>query len=104
MEKNDIDMYIWNNIYKSNINNKLNINELKDNVNKDKITERYNEIEEYRKSLNKLKNLPLIKQRPEEWHKLRSDRLTASDLYDAINENNTTILKKKILYRHNTIS
>ena len=34
--------------------------------------------------LNKLKDKPLVKQRTDEWYKLREDKLTASDLYDAV--------------------
>jgi len=45
--------------------------------------------------LLKLKEKPLIKQRTEEWYKLRENRLTASDLYDAIN-NPHSLVKKKL--------
>ena len=44
--------------------------------------------------LNKLKEQPLIKQRTDEWFKLRENRLTASDLYDAVYHPNTLIKKK----------
>jgi putative phage-type endonuclease len=44
--------------------------------------------------LNKLKEQPLIKQRTEEWFKLRENRLTASDLYDAVHYPSTLIKKK----------
>jgi hypothetical protein len=46
--------------------------------------------------LNNLKARPLIKQRTEEWFKLRENRLTASDLYDAV-YHPATLIKKKIL-------
>jgi len=36
--------------------------------------------------LNKLKEKPFIKQRTDEWFSLRQNILTASDLYDAINQ------------------
>ena len=45
--------------------------------------------------LNKLKERPFIKQRSEEWFKLRETRLTASDLHDAI-YHPSSLIKKKI--------
>ena len=45
--------------------------------------------------LNNLKEKPLIRQRTEEWFKLRENRLTASDLYDAV-YHPITLIKKKI--------
>jgi len=45
--------------------------------------------------LEELKKRPFIKQRTEEWFKLRENRLTASDLYDAVYYP-TTLIKKKI--------
>jgi putative phage-type endonuclease len=45
--------------------------------------------------LNELKQRPFIKQRSEEWFKLRENRLTASDLYDAV-YHPITLIKKKI--------
>ncbi len=45
--------------------------------------------------LNELIKKPLIKQRTPEWFKLREDRLTASDLYDAI-KNPLSLAKKKL--------
>lgn len=47
------------------------------------------------KILNELKSRPLIKQRTPEWFKLREDRLTASDLYDAI-KNPIGLARKKV--------
>ncbi len=47
------------------------------------------------KILNELKSRPLIKQRTPEWFKLREDRLTASDLYDAI-KNPISLARKKV--------
>ena len=55
--------------------------------------------------LNELKSRPFIKQRTPEWFKLRENRLTASDLYDAIN-NPMSLIKKKlknITYNSNNI-
>jgi putative phage-type endonuclease len=45
--------------------------------------------------LNNLKERPFIKQRTDEWFKLRENRLTASDLYDAV-YHPITLIKKKL--------
>ncbi len=45
--------------------------------------------------LNELRKKPLIKQRTPEWFKLRENRLTASDLYDAV-KNPLSLAKKKL--------
>ena len=45
--------------------------------------------------LEELMKKPLIKQRTPEWFKLREDRLTASDLYDAI-KNPLSLARKKL--------
>lgn len=66
-------------IYKYNRKNKLKIKMKKNNI----------EI------LNELIKRPLIKQRSPEWFKLREDKLTASDLYDAVN-NPLSLAKKKL--------
>lgn len=64
--------------------------------------ERLNKINNYRKILDKLLQKPLIKQRSKEWHELRKNRLTASDLGEAISKNNKSIVKKKAgLYHDN---
>lgn len=52
-------------------------------------------IHNRKETLLKLKEKPLIKQRTDEWYKLRENRLTASDLYDAIN-NPCSLIKKKL--------
>lgn len=54
------------------------------------IQNRISKICEYRRTLHNLNKLPLIKQRTNEWFELRKDRLTASDLYDAIKDGNTS--------------
>jgi putative phage-type endonuclease len=60
------------------------------------VKKRASEIKEYRKELDVLLQLPLMKQRTEEWYEARKTRLTASDLYDAIKGNNVSIkLAKK---------
>jgi len=48
-----------------------------------------------KKILKELLQKPLIKQRTPEWFKLREDRLTASDLHDAI-KNPISLAKKKL--------
>jgi putative phage-type endonuclease len=50
----------------------------------DAILERLKQIKGYRHVLQQLRALPFVKQRSQEWFDLRKDRLTASDLYDAI--------------------
>jgi len=66
------------------------------NVDKDIVIKRIEEINNYRKSLCKLIKQPIIKQRTPEWLEARKNRLTASDLYDAIKENkNSDIIAKK---------
>lgn len=45
--------------------------------------------------LNELRERPFIKQRTPEWYKLRENRLTASDLYEAVH-NPSSLIKKKI--------
>lgn len=82
---NDIDKKIW---YKLKNNNELS------KTNDDEYNNRLNDIEENIKILNKLKEIPLIKQRTPEWHELRKNLLTASVLEDAVN-NNLSLIKKK---------
>ena len=60
------------------------------------VSERVSTIRQYREALNVLLQLPLMKQRSEEWFEARKTRLTASDLYDAIKGGNVSIkLAKK---------
>lgn len=56
---------------------------------------RLKKLKIYRKKLTELKKAPLIKQRTDEWFELRKNRLTASDLYDAVNKTNIQLAKKK---------
>jgi putative phage-type endonuclease len=80
-----------------------NVSELVYNIlNKDKVftlevvTARITAIKQYRDELKVLLQLPLMKQRTEEWFEARKTRLTASDLYDAIKGGNVSIkLAKK---------
>lgn len=57
--------------------------------------ERHIKIDNYRQQLQKLKELPVIKQRTDEWYSARKLRLTASDLDEAISNNNIRLAKKK---------
>jgi putative phage-type endonuclease len=64
-----------------------------------------NIMTEPKEVLKELLEKPLIKQRTPEWFKLRENRLTASDLYDAI-KNPLSLSKKKlkgITYNSNAI-
>jgi putative phage-type endonuclease len=54
--------------------------------------------------LNTLKKQPLIKQRSDEWYKLRENRLTASDLYDAVHSPHSLIKKKIKNVTYNSFS
>ncbi len=108
LKTNDIiDDYLWSNYYK--INKDINIDEIFEKINNkdislDKIKERVNSIENYRNSLKKIRELPLIKQRTDEWYKLRENKLTASDLGDAINTNNHNLIKKKAFNEKSSIN
>jgi putative phage-type endonuclease len=62
----------------------------------DIINKRLENIKKYRRELNILLQLPLMKQRSNEWFEARKTRLTASDLYDAVKGGNISIkLAKK---------
>jgi putative phage-type endonuclease len=65
------------------------------NISKESVRLRLSKIISYRTKLHNLKKMPLIKQRTPEWYELRKSRLTASDAYDAISNNNTLLAKKK---------
>ena len=69
----------------------------------DFVENRYNELIKYKKILKDLKKLKLIKQRTKEWFNIRKERLTASDLGEAISNNNNRLAKKKAgLLKDNT--
>lgn len=67
----------------------------KKNITRDNVKNRLKSILKYRNKLYNLKKMPLIKQRTPEWYELRKSRLTASDAYDAIGNNNLLLAKKK---------
>ena len=102
IEKNILDSLIWL-LYKNKECDKHTANYIADllynenfnNFNKIDILKRVKKIKKYRTKLAELKEYPLIKQRSSEWFELRKNRLTASDLYDAIGKSNTILAKKK---------
>lgn len=67
------------------------------NIDKKAIKNRMCEINNYRKILKELVKEPIIKQRTKEWFAARENRLTASDLYDAIKESKVSdaVARKK---------
>ena len=81
-------------IYKS-IVSKKKINYKKLNMTKEEADARKKELIQFQSILEKLKSIPLIKQRTIEWLDARQTRLTASDLGDAIKKNNSKIAKLK---------
>jgi len=66
-------------------------------IDKKAIKNRIGEINNYRKVLKELVKEPIIKQRTKEWFEARENRLTASDLFDAIKDSKISdaIAKKK---------
>lgn len=86
----DDDINAYKNIYK---NNKQTFESK--NISKDDVKDRFKKVNTYRRKLNELKKMPLIKQRTPEWFELRKNRLTASDAHDAIATNNLLLAKKK---------
>ena len=66
-------------------------------IDKNVIAKRIEILHNNRIILNELRKIPIIEQRTKEWHDARDTRLTASDLCDAIKNNNNSdrIAKKK---------
>ena len=83
--------------YAYEIKNLMKNDNIEINKDPDEIINRLKVIKRYRKTLKELKKLPHIKQRTIEWLEARKNRLTASDIYDAIKDNYTslTLAKKK---------
>lgn len=105
---NNIDLYIikyFNNNFKAideatifdNFANEIKSSMKIDNIdyNTDDIISRLKIIRKFRKTLKELKKIPHIKQRTPEWFDARKSRLTASDLYDAIKGNSTSLVLAK---------
>jgi len=107
---NNIDLYIikhFNNNFEKldkakNFDNFVNDikNSMKEDnidINNDDVISRLKTIKKYRKTLKELKKIPYIKQRTIEWLEARKNRLTASDLYEAIKggSTNLSLAKKK---------
>ena len=92
---NELDKNIWKLIKNNEELSLINIKTKLSNLDELKISERLKEIINNLKILDKLKKLPLIKQRTLEWHELRKDKLTASNLDEALSDNNLSLVKKK---------
>jgi putative phage-type endonuclease len=94
-----LDLFIYKNIDNNNINDLCNKYLLSKNYvseyDKDFIKKRYEELSEYKNVLKDLKKIKLIKQRSQEWFNIRKERLTASDLGEALSNNNSRLAKKK---------
>ena len=76
------------------------------NIDKKAIKYRICEINKYRKVLKELVKQPIIKQRTKEWFDARENRLTASDLCDAISDKKVSdeIAKKKAKIKKDNIN
>jgi hypothetical protein len=76
------------------------------NIDKKAIKYRICEINKYRKELKELVKQPIIKQRTKEWFDARENRLTASDLCDAISDKKVSdeIAKKKAKIKKDNIN
>lgn len=74
-----------------------------DNINKDYIIDRVKLLKHNKLLLNKLLEYPYIEQCTTEWYEIRKTCLTASDLGEAISNNNNLLAKKKAgVYIDNT--
>lgn len=101
---NMIDKMLWSYYKKNNnITDEELISKIKgkkkeiegNNISIEEVKIRLNKISKYRKKLNELKKMPLVKQRTPEWFELRKNRLTASDMFDAITSSSLQLAKKK---------
>lgn len=99
---NIIDKVLWsfykknNNITDDEILSKIKKKELENNnISIEDVKTRLKKISKYRKKLYELKKMPLVKQRTPEWFELRKNRLTASDMFDAITSSSLQLAKKK---------
>ena len=79
------------------IYDRINDNHKDKNIDKNIIKKRVRDVNNYRAVLKELVKEPIIKQRTREWFDARENRLTASDLYDAIKDSkiSDSIAKKK---------
>ena len=75
--------------------NKAEKCEIFDKYSEEFIVNRKLKLEKYKKQLHKLRKIPIIKQRTQEWYDARKTRLTASDLDEAIKDKNLRLAKKK---------
>ena len=82
--KNDspeiITRYLVENIH-SNLTISIDVN-----LTEEYIDNRLRKIDEYKKQLEKIKEIPIIEQRSDEWFSIRRNLITASDMAQALNK------------------
>lgn len=66
-------------------------------IKREYLNERIKKIELYREKLNKLRNIPVIIQRTEEWYNSRNNMITASDFAQALNQGKFGTQKQLII-------
>lgn len=66
-------------------------------IKKEYLTERIKKLELYREKLTKLKTIPTIVQRTEEWYNSRNNMITASDFAQALNQGKFGTQKQLII-------
>jgi putative phage-type endonuclease len=54
------------------------------NITQTRVLNRLNQIEEYKVQLSKLKQIPVVEQRSDEWYEIRKTLITASDFAQAL--------------------
>lgn len=77
------------------LHNNMEKSEIFDKYSEEYIAHKKMKLERYKNQLQKLRKVPIIKQRTHEWYEARKTRLTASDLDEAIKEKNLRLAKKK---------
>ena len=100
----NIDNFIWALLKKNKIPKKKNYNKIYFdiyNFSYEDYINRLNFIKLSIKQLNKLKEIPIVEQRTEEWYNMRKNMLTASDTYNAINKSNYLIKNKALKIQQN---
>lgn len=100
----NIDNFIWALLKKNKTPKKKDYNKIYldiYNFSYEDYTNRLNFIKLSIKQLNKLKEIPIVEQRTEEWYNMRKNMLTASDTYNAINKSNYLIKNKALKIQQN---
>ena len=95
----NIDNFIWALLRKNKTPKKKDYNKIYldiYNFSYEDYINRLNFIKLSIKQLNKLKEIPIVEQRTEEWYNMRKNMLTASDTYNAINKSNYLIKNKAL--------